>query len=167
MSNQLQLLSKKTDVSQGIETVEAVKETVEIVAEVIEPQVEIAQTEVVESVSIAGEQTTPVIVNEVVEEIQLPQVSVTASAEVVSVEEVIEPVAVAEPATVVSSPAVSLHKRHAYSPMTKAPAPASAAAPFEITEYQREASTFEGKGGAGGHVASNVATSAMAKPSSH
>ncbi len=131
-------------------------------AEVIEPQVEIAQTEVVESVS-AGEQTTPVIVNEVVEEIQLPQVSVTASAEVVSVEEVIEPVAVAEPATVVSSP----HKRHAYSPMTKAPAPASAAAPFEITEYQREASTFEGKGGAGGHVASNVATSAMAKPSSH
>lgn len=161
------VVEEKTDVSQGIETVEAVKETVEIVAEVIEPQVEIAQTEVVESVSIAGEQTTPVIVNEVVEEIQLPQVSVTASAEVVSVEEVIEPVAVAEPATVVSSPAVSLHKRHAYSPMTKAPAPASAAAPFEITEYQREASTFEGKGGAGGHVASNVATSAMAKPSSH
>ncbi|WP_272685777.1 ribonuclease E [Providencia sp. PROV115] len=161
------VVEEKTDVSQEIETVEAVKETVEIVAEVIEPQVEIAQTEVVESVSIADEQTTPVIVNEVVEEIQLPQVSVTASAEVVSVEEVIEPVAVAEPATVASSPAVSLHKRHAYSPMTKAPAPASAAAPFEITEYQREASTFEGKGGAGGHVASNVATSAMAKPSSH
>ncbi|HEM8176530.1 TPA: ribonuclease E [Providencia rettgeri] len=158
----------ETNGTQEVETVEVIKETVEIAAEIIEPQVEIAQTETVESVTIVDEQTAPVIVNEevndVVEETQLPQVTITASTEVVSVEEVIEPVAVAEPATVASSPAVSLHKRHAYSPMTKAPAPAVAAAPFEITEFQREASTFEGKGGAGGHVASNVATSEMAKP---
>ena len=162
------IVADEANVTQEVETVEVVKETVEIVAEVIEPQVEIAQTETVESVTIVDEQTAPVIandvVNEVVEETQLPQVTVTASTEAVSVEEVIEPVAVAERATVASSPAVSLHKRHAYSPMTKAPAPAVAAAPFEITEFQREASTFEGKGGAGGHVASNVATSEMAKP---
>ena len=48
--------------------------------------------------------------------------------------------------------------------MTKAPAPETSGAPFEIKEYLRDASTFEGKGGAGGHVASNVATSEMAKP---
>ncbi|WP_272520192.1 ribonuclease E [Providencia sp. PROV223] len=160
------IATDETNVTQEVETVEVVKEAVEIVAEVIEPQVEIVQTETVENVTIVDEQTAPVIandvVNEVVEEAQLSQVTVTASTEAV-----IDPVAsVAEPATVASSPAVSLHKRHAYSPMTKAPAPTVAAAPFEITEFQREASTFEGKGGAGGHVASNVATSEMAKPAS-
>ncbi|EKT56409.1 ribonuclease E [Providencia sneebia] len=56
--------------------------------------------------------------------------------------------------------------RHAYSPMTKAPAPAVTESAFEIKVYQRKVSTFVGKGGAGGHVATNCATAEMAKPAS-
>ncbi|MBC8954172.1 ribonuclease E [Xenorhabdus sp. PB62.4] len=55
---------------------------------------------------------------------------------------------------------------HAYSPMTKAPAPDMATKPVVITEWQRPAYPFKGKGGAGGHSATNIATSAMSKPQS-
>ncbi|PHM75157.1 ribonuclease E [Xenorhabdus kozodoii] len=53
---------------------------------------------------------------------------------------------------------------HAYSPMTKAPAPDMATKSVIITEWQRPAYPFKGKGGAGGHSATNIATSAMSKP---
>lgn len=56
--------------------------------------------------------------------------------------------------------------RHSYSPMTKAPAPEAVNSTFEIKIYQRETSSFVGKGGAGGHIATNKATSEMAKPAS-
>ncbi|MEQ1962702.1 ribonuclease E [Xenorhabdus khoisanae] len=55
---------------------------------------------------------------------------------------------------------------HAYSPMTKAPAPDMATKPVVITEWQRPDYPFNGKGGAGGHSATNIATSAMSKPQS-
>ncbi|CDL79778.1 ribonuclease E [Xenorhabdus cabanillasii] len=55
---------------------------------------------------------------------------------------------------------------HAYSPMTKAPAPDMAAQPVIITEWQRPVYPFKGKGGAGGHSATSVATSRMSKPQS-
>ncbi|MBI6548193.1 ribonuclease E [Xenorhabdus lircayensis] len=55
---------------------------------------------------------------------------------------------------------------HAYSPMKKAPAPDMMTKSVIITEWQRPAYPFEGKGGAGGHSATNIATSAMSKPQS-
>lgn len=162
------ITAENTDISPETEAVEAAQDAVEIVAEVIKPQVatpvEVTQIDVVETVTIVSEQTAQVTVDDAVEEAQRTETAVAAPVEVTSVEEIIEPVTTVEPAMVTISPAVSLHKRHAFSPMTKAPAPDVAAVPFEIKEYQREASTFEGKGGAGGHVASNVATSEMAKP---
>lgn len=162
------ITADNTVIAPESEAVEAAQDAVEIVAEVIKPQVatpvEVTQIEVVETVTIVSEQTAPVTVDDAVEEAQHIETAVAAPVEVTSVEEIIEPVTTIEPTMVTISPVVSLHKRHAFSPMTKAPAPDVAAVPFEIKEYQREASTFEGKGGAGGHVASNVATSAMAKP---
>ncbi|NHB60817.1 ribonuclease E [Photorhabdus sp. RW14-46] len=53
---------------------------------------------------------------------------------------------------------------HSYAPMTKAPAPEMIEKPIVINEWQRPFSHFEGKGGAGGHSATNAATSPMAKP---
>ncbi|WP_340608718.1 ribonuclease E [Xenorhabdus bharatensis] len=53
---------------------------------------------------------------------------------------------------------------HAYSPMTKAPAPDMAAQPVIISEWERPSHSYKGKGGAGGHSATNVATSGMSKP---
>ncbi|OTA19655.1 ribonuclease E [Xenorhabdus beddingii] len=64
-----------------------------------------------------------------------------------------------------TEPAIIVEKNHhAYSPMTKAPAPDMVAKPVVITEWQRPADPFKGKGGAGGHSATNIATSAMSKP---
>ncbi|WFQ80131.1 hypothetical protein PXH59_02830 [Xenorhabdus sp. SF857] len=48
--------------------------------------------------------------------------------------------------------------------MTKAPAPDMMTKPVLITEWQRPAYPFKGKGGAGGHSATSIATSAMSKP---
>ncbi|MBD2781211.1 ribonuclease E [Xenorhabdus szentirmaii] len=62
-------------------------------------------------------------------------------------------------------PAIIVEKNHhAYSPMMKAPAPDVVTQPVIITECQRPAHPFKGKGGAGGHSATSVATSAMSKP---
>ncbi|MEX0446817.1 ribonuclease E [Xenorhabdus sp. SGI246] len=69
--------------------------------------------------------------------------------------------------TKAAEPQIIMAKNHhAYSPMTKAPAPDMAGQPVIITEWQRPAYPFKGKGGAGGHSATNVATSAMSKPQS-
>ncbi|OKP05622.1 ribonuclease E [Xenorhabdus eapokensis] len=65
---------------------------------------------------------------------------------------------------VVESSIIVEKYHHAYSPMTKAPAPDMMAKPVIITEWQRPAFPFKGKGGAGGHSATNIATSAMSKP---
>ncbi|EMS1062609.1 ribonuclease E [Providencia stuartii] len=73
--------------------------------------------------------------------------------------EAVEVPYVAKSTVIVASKAA----RHAYSPMTKAPAPEVVESTFEIKVYQREASNFVSKG-AGGHVATNYATSQMAKP---
>ncbi|EKT63961.1 ribonuclease E [Providencia burhodogranariea DSM 19968] len=79
-----------------------------------------------------------------------------------------EAIAVAESVPVVTQLVTEVIKatRHSYSPMTKAPAPEVVKSTFEIKVYQRETSSFVGKGGAGGHVATNKATSEMAKPAS-
>ncbi|ERT12490.1 ribonuclease E [Photorhabdus temperata] len=88
---------------------------------------------------------------------QQPKVVVSEEiAEVVTVEEskdetVKQPVAI-----------VKIH--HAYAPMTKASAPEMIEQSIVINEWQRPFSDFEGKGGAGGHSATNAATSPMAKP---
>ncbi|MCE1782244.1 hypothetical protein LWT85_26060, partial [Enterobacter hormaechei] len=47
--------------------------------------------------------------------------------------------------------------------MTKAPAPNRVDQPVIITEWQRPAYPFKGKGGAGGHSATSIATSAMSR----
>ncbi len=72
-----------------------------------------------------------------------------------------------EEAKVVNSSIILEKYRHAYSPMTKAPAPDLAAESVVITEWQRPDYPFKGKGGAGGHSATSVAISAMFKPQSH
>ncbi|MDX7991368.1 ribonuclease E [Xenorhabdus littoralis] len=69
-----------------------------------------------------------------------------------------------EETKVVESSIVVEKNHHAYSPMTKAPAPDMMAQPVIITEWQRPSYPFQGKGGAGGHSATNIATSAMFKP---
>ncbi|HGJ5869302.1 ribonuclease E [Arsenophonus nasoniae] len=51
-----------------------------------------------------------------------------------------------------------------FAPTTKAPAPEVTESYLEIKAYVRPAMTFHGKNGAGGHVATNVATSKMFKP---
>ncbi|PHM33470.1 ribonuclease E [Xenorhabdus innexi] len=69
--------------------------------------------------------------------------------------------------TKATEPQVIMAKNHhAYSPMTKAPAPDMVAAqPVIISEWERPAHhLFKGKGGAGGHSATSIATSAMSKP---
>ncbi|QXF34224.1 ribonuclease E [Photorhabdus luminescens] len=62
--------------------------------------------------------------------------------------------------------AVIAKVHHAYAPMTKAPAPEMIEKSIVISEWQRPFSHFDGKGGAGGHSATNAATSPMAKPQS-
>ncbi|MBE8595424.1 ribonuclease E [Xenorhabdus sp. BG5] len=69
-----------------------------------------------------------------------------------------------EEKTVVEPSIIVEKNHHAYSPMTKAPAPDMITNPVIITEWQRPAYPFKGKGGAGGHSATNIATSAMSKP---
>ncbi|MDC9605680.1 ribonuclease E [Xenorhabdus griffiniae] len=70
----------------------------------------------------------------------------------------------AEKKTVVESSIIVEKNHHAYSPMMKAPAPDMMTQPVIITEWQRPAYPFKGKGGAGGHSATSIATSAMSKP---
>ncbi|HGJ5877257.1 MAG TPA: ribonuclease E [Arsenophonus sp.] len=53
---------------------------------------------------------------------------------------------------------------YSHAPTTKAPAPDITKCYLEIKAYIRPAITFHGKNGAGGHVATNVATSEMSKP---
>ncbi|PHM63697.1 ribonuclease E [Xenorhabdus ishibashii] len=65
---------------------------------------------------------------------------------------------------VAESSIIVAKNHHAYSPMTKAPAPDMMGKPVIITEWQRPAYPFKGKGGAGGHSATSIATSAMSKP---
>lgn len=140
-------------VAESIETIAVESNTVleSVIADVTETE----KTDVVQTV------VDTIVETPVVEEIK--EISEPAVADVV-VETKIATATVVE-TTVVdavsTSNALSLHKCHAYSPMTKAPAPAVMASDFEIKEYQREPSTFESKG-AGGHVAANVATSEMA-----
>lgn len=79
-----------------------------------------------------------------------------------------EPVVVAEPVTApvaatVTETTVVVAGRHAYSPMTKAPAPATTGEAFVITEYQREAREAYALHGAGGHAATNHAASEPSK----
>ncbi|SPP31427.1 Ribonuclease E [Arsenophonus endosymbiont of Aleurodicus floccissimus] len=62
--------------------------------------------------------------------------------------------------------AIKLVKKIGYShaPTTKAPAPEIIESGLEIKAYVRPAITFHGKNGAGGHIATNIATSNMFKP---
>ena len=82
---------------------------------------------------------------------------------------VAEPEVVAEPVTTpVAAPTaetaiVAAAPRHAYSPMTKAPAPATTGEVFVITEYQREAREAWPLHGAGGHAATSHAASEPSK----
>ncbi|MCE1704652.1 hypothetical protein LWT84_24320, partial [Enterobacter hormaechei] len=65
-----------------------------------------------------------------------------------------------EETKVIESSIIVEKNHHAYSPMTKAPAPNRVDQPVIITEWQRPAYPFKGKGGAGGHSATSIATSA-------
>ncbi|AKH64795.1 MULTISPECIES: ribonuclease E [Photorhabdus] len=66
----------------------------------------------------------------------------------------------------VTQPVAIVKIHHAYAPMTKASAPEMIEQSIVINEWQRPSSYFEGKGGAGGHSATNAATSPMVKPRS-
>ena len=142
----------------------------EVKEEITAPPVAVETAIVVETPVVAEPiEATPVTTEIVIAE---PIVVEPVAVEPVAVESVVTEsitteLVVSQPTSASTTQATaSQFKRHAYSPMTKAPAPATVESAFEIKEYQREASTFEGKGGAGGHAASNVATSEMAKPAS-
>lgn len=159
-----------------------VEETQEIAIAVETPTV-IVEPVVIEPVVIEPVVIEPVVIEPVVAEPVVAEPIVTEPIATESpVTETIVETAIVEPtvtetmatAPVVTEPAaatatqktVEQYKCHSYSPMTKAPAPTAVESTFESKEYQRETSTFEGKGGAGGHAASSVATSEMAKPAS-
>ncbi|MDC9592225.1 ribonuclease E [Xenorhabdus sp. IM139775] len=98
---------------------------------------------------------TPIVEQEHHEEQPTDATEICAKAEEVKTEET----------KVIESSIIVEKNQHAYSPMTKAPAPANRVnPPVIITEWQRPAYPFKGKGGAGGHSATSIATSAMSKP---
>lgn len=111
-----------------------------------------------------------------------PVVTDVIVTETVAVTEPVAPVVVAEPEVIAEPEAVVVAEpvtapvaapvtettvvaagRHAYSPMTKAPAPATTGEAFVITEYQREAREAYALHGAGGHAATNHAASEPSK----
>ncbi|WP_168400690.1 ribonuclease E [Erwinia amylovora] len=57
-----------------------------------------------------------------------------------------------------------LYKHHATAPMTKAPAPAYQPEPARHSDWVRPAFNFEGKGAAGAHTASHLATAPATRP---
>ncbi|WP_445375009.1 ribonuclease E [Photorhabdus tasmaniensis] len=87
------------------------------------------------------------------------QPATEAIAEVVTIEE-------SKDETAKQPVAIIAKVHHAYAPMTKASAPEMIEQSIIINEWQRSISHFGGKGGAGGHSATNAATSPMAKPRS-
>lgn len=145
-----------------------VEETQEIVTATETPAVVIVESIVVEPVVVEP------VVTESVETESIAAISPVTDAiaettiELAVVTETIATVPAETKPTIASATQKTArqYKCHSSSPMTKAPAPAAVESTFESKEYQREASTFEGKGGAGGHAASSVATSEMAKPAS-
>ncbi len=168
-----------------IESVLAVEEVV--VVEETTPVEEVAVIEVVTASETQEPQVTeaPVVAVEEPVEVLIEQATETPLVIEAEIKEQVEPIA--ETVTEVtlpqeieieasSQPEVEMPKttlvvvepgRHAYAPMTKTPAPTLVDAPLDIQVYQRETSAFEGKGGAGGHVATSVATSGMTKPTAH
>ncbi|MGX4747275.1 ribonuclease E [Morganella morganii] len=132
-------------VTESVPAEEPVQETADIIAD--EPVV--ADVIVAEPVAVT-EPVAPVVVAE-------PEVIAEPEAVVVT-EPVTAPVAAPVTETTVVAAA-----RHAYSPMTKAPAPATTGEAFVITEYQREAREAYALHGAGGHAATNHAASEPSK----
>ncbi|RUT65276.1 ribonuclease E [Morganella morganii] len=124
------------------------------------------ETPVAETVaeSVPAEMPAPETAEVVADEPVVAEV-VVAVAEPVAVT---EPEVIAEPVTApVAAPVAEttavVTGRHAYSPMTKAPAPATTGEAFAITEYQREACEAYPLHGAGGHAATNHAASEPSK----
>ncbi|MDE1481256.1 ribonuclease E [Xenorhabdus bovienii] len=103
----------------------------------------------------------PIIVTSIAEQEQHEE-QPTVATEICSKAEEVK----AEETKIAESPIIVEKNHHASSPMTKAPAPDLVAQPVIINEWQRPAYPFAGKGGAGGHSATNIATSAMSKPQS-
>lgn len=132
-------------VAESVPAEEPVQETADVISD--EPVV----TDVIVTESVAvTEPVAPVVV---------------AESEVIAEP---EPVVVTEPVTApvaapVTETTVVAAGRHAYSPMTKAPAPATTGEAFVITEYQREAREAYALHGAGGHAATNHAASEPSK----
>ncbi|MDC9621913.1 ribonuclease E [Xenorhabdus sp. XENO-7] len=103
----------------------------------------------------------PIIVTSIAEQEQHEE-QPTVATEICSKAEEVK----AEETKIAESPIIVEKNHHASSPMKKAPAPDLVAQPVIVSEWQRPAYPFRGKGGAGGHSATNVATSAMSKPQS-
>ncbi len=132
-------------VAESVPAEEPVQETADVIAD--EPVV----TDVIVTETVAvTEPVAPVVVAE-------PEVIAEPEAVVVA-----EPVTAPVAAPVTETTVVAAG-RHAYSPMTKAPAPATTGEAFVITEYQREAREAYALHGAGGHAATNHAASEPSK----
>ncbi|WP_237385186.1 ribonuclease E [Xenorhabdus sp. Sc-CR9] len=101
----------------------------------------------------------PIIVAPIVEQ-EHHEEQPTAAAETCTKAEEVK----TEETKVTESSIVVEKNHHAYSPMTKAPAPDMVTKSVVISEWQRPTPPFKGKGGAGGHSATSIATSAMSKP---
>ncbi|GAB7194881.1 hypothetical protein OS31_42600 [Dickeya oryzae] len=72
-----------------------------------------------------------------------------------------EPVSALAPVTTVTE---QLHQHHATAPMTRAPAPAYIPDAPRVSNWQRPAFEFTGKGSAGGHSAVNQASAPATRP---
>ncbi|MBW5406105.1 ribonuclease E [Morganella morganii] len=163
-----------TDIPEITETTAVMTETAvvtQVVAETTETTIVAEQfslTVASEAPQAAAPEETPVadsVAEPVPAEIPAPEIAEIAADEPVVTEEV---VAVAEPVTApvaapVTETTVVTAGRHAYSPMTKAPAPVTTGEIFVVTEYQREAREAYPLHGAGGHAATSHAASEPSK----
>ncbi|WP_049855069.1 ribonuclease E [Dickeya fangzhongdai] len=138
-------------VPQPVETAARVEEAAEQApAAVVADEVVVADSDATTSSEPAETQVTeqPQVIHEPV------QVENTPVAQ--------EPVAAPEPAE--TTTVVSARHHHAAAPMTRAPAPAYVPDAPRVSDWQRPAFAFTGKGSAGGHAAENQASAPATRP---
>ncbi|OCQ52709.1 Ribonuclease E [Photorhabdus australis subsp. thailandensis] len=148
-------LPKVEEVLQAYAAQDAIEPEVTLAAE---NNVVLQQTEsaLQESTAIESIAITP-ITTEFEQQSQATEIVVPKEISEVAIVEESETETIRQPVSIVKS-------HYAYAPMTRAPAPEITEQSVVINEWQRPSSNFEGKGGAGGHSATNTATSPMAKP---
>ncbi|KNC93705.1 ribonuclease E [Trabulsiella odontotermitis] len=133
----------------------------EVVAEEVAAEVE-AAVESADVVEDAPVEETPVVETAAEEPVVAEPVAEPVVAPVVTAP--VEPVEEVKPVAVVTEKAATTDNHHATAPMTRAPAPEYNPEPPRHSDWVRPSFTFEGKGAAGGHSATQQAQSGPTRP---